>query len=344
MPSSSTPSSLPSFPPVPLPTLQNVTAGIEAWIGSEAMRTLVTAFDGDDKFLLDSSVPLTERVTRLHAFSARWEDRPEGQERNDGFELDMTSQVRDIVLAATGALGLHGCPPPRHRDYDHVLMLGGLVRACFNRPAFAAELLGSGTVNTGGVVALGAHRPFKKSEKNPGEDEFLLAGKIGHPRLTEEYEALDLGTRLAFDLGTPEHVEGEKHDDIGGTWGVHHYRRADGLAVRVAAAPSSDPETRRAHTGDTYAFFAERLEQLPSGARLLIVTTPIYAPNQHFTALHRLGLPYDVHVETVGGDPARVEGALHQAFTPTRYLAEVRTALRALRGLSAAATEAPQEA
>ncbi|MFF0161878.1 hypothetical protein ACFYRY_30710 [Streptomyces sp. NPDC005263] len=348
MPSSSKPSTpsspLPSFPPVPLPTVQNVSAGIEAWIGSEAMRTLVTAFDGDDKFLLDPSVPLTERVTRLHAFSARWEDRPEGQERNDGFELDMTAQARDIVLAATGALGLHGCPPPRHRDYDHVLLLGGLVRACFNRPAFAAELLSSGTVHTGSVVALGAHRPFKKSEKNPSEDEFLLARKIGHPHLTEEYEALDLGTRLAFDLQSPEHVEGERHDDIGGTWGVHHYRRPDGLAIRVAAAPSSDPAVRRAHTGDTYAFFAERLEQLPRGARLLIVTTPIYAPSQHFTALHRLGLPYGVHVETVGGDPARVEGALHQPFTPTRYLAEVRGALRALVGLSAAATEAPQEA
>ena len=92
-------------PPVPLPTVQNVPAGIEAWIGSEAMRTLVTAFDGDDKFLLDPSVPLTERVTRLHAFSARWEDRPDGQERNDGFELDMTAQVRTSSW-----------PPPGHWD------------------------------------------------------------------------------------------------------------------------------------------------------------------------------------------------------------------------------------
>jgi hypothetical protein len=322
-----------SFPAVPLAASGDaILPAVDNWIRSQAMRALVTAFDGDEKSVIDADGTLAERVETLYAFSERWQNRAAGQERNEAADLPLTPQQTEVVLAATAALGLNDCPPPRHTDYDHVVLLGGLVRACFNRPAYAAELCDAGRVRTDSIVALGGHRPFRSSA-DPAEDEFRLADRIGHPELTEEYQALDAGTRAAFRLGEPEHVEGERAQDIGGTWGVRHYRRPGGGTVRVAAAPSSDPAARRAHTGDTYAFLAERMEQLRPGARLLLVTTPIYAPSQHFTALHRLALPYRVQVETVGGDPAGRPEALHQPFSATRYLAEVRTALRSLRGL-----------
>ncbi|MGW3942841.1 hypothetical protein [Streptomyces phaeochromogenes] len=322
-----------SFPAIPLAASGDaILPAVDDWIRSQAMRGLVTAFDGDEKSLIDADGDLAERVDALYAFSERWQNRAADQERNEAADLPLTPQQTEVVLAATAALGLHDCPPPRYADYDHVLLLGGLVRACFNRPAYAAQLCDAGQVRTDSIVALGGHRPFRSSA-DPAEDEFRLADLTGHPELTEEYQALDAGTRTAFRLAEPEHVEGEHIHDIGGTWGVRHYRRPGGGTVRVAAAPSSDPATRRAHTGDTYAFFAERMEQLQPGTRLLLVTTPIYAPSQHFTALHRLALPYQVQVETVGGDPVGLVDALHQPFSATRYLAEVRTALRSLRGL-----------
>ncbi|MFD9398229.1 hypothetical protein ACFWA4_05350 [Streptomyces sp. NPDC060011] len=331
------------YDPIPLVgTGENMRQRIDEWISSDAMTALVSAFrDEDDlhaKELHGTPADLRERVARLYAFSQKkWQNRVAGQERNAASELPITEEQRDAVLAASTALGLHQGPGPRHRDYDHVLLLGGLVRACFNRPGYAAQLLADGQVRTESVIALGGHRPFRALPENPAEDEFTLAARIGHPELSEEYQALDAGTRQAFNLGDPEQTEGERHDDIGGTWGVRHYRASDGTSVRVAAAPSSDPTQRRAHTGDTYAFFAEHMTELRPGARLLLVTTPIYVPSQHFTALHRLALPYGVEVETIGGDPAVADPALTQTFTPTRYLAEVHTALRALDGLAAAA-------
>ncbi|MFF3851467.1 hypothetical protein [Streptomyces sp. NPDC002328] len=316
---------------------KDLIADIDAWLASDAMRALVTAFHGDPDALAGTPGTLLARIDALFEFTGSVNTRLEDAERNAADELPMTPDQADTTLAAVTALGLRDELPPRHREYDHVLMLGGLVRACFNRPAYAARLLDDGTVSAGAVTALGGHRPFGKKASDPNELESAISERLGHPELTEEYQALDLGTRLAFGLGDPEREEGEESPDPaklpGLTWGVKHYRTGAGLSVRVAAAPSTVPE-RRAHTGETYAFFAERLASLKPGARLLLVTTPIYTPMQHFTAIRMLALPYDVEVETIGGDVPDRAPALRQPFTPTKYLNEVRTTVRALRALT----------
>ncbi|MEU0672754.1 hypothetical protein ABZ330_07655 [Streptomyces sp. NPDC006172] len=328
----------------PRPTLpgsgKDLISDIDAYLTSDAMRALIAAFQGDPDALSGSPATLTERIDRLYEFTATFNTRLEDKERNTADELPMTPDQADTTMAAVAALGLRDELPPRHREYDHVLMLGGLVRACFNRPAYAARLVDDGVVTAGAVTALGGHRKFKASDKNvkdPKERESAISERLGHPELTDEYDALDLGTRLAFGLGDPEHVEGDESPDLenlpGLSWDVRHYRRGDGLSVRVAAAPSEDPK-RRAHTGETYAFFARRMTSLKPGARLLLVTTPIYTPMQHFTAVRMLALPYDVEVETIGGDVPDRAPALRQRFTPTKYLNDLRTTVRALRALA----------
>jgi hypothetical protein len=102
-------------------------------------------------------------------------------------------------------------------------------------------------------------------------------------------------------------------------------------------APSSDPAARRADTADTYDWFAGTLARLEPGQSLLAVTTAIYVPAQHAAALRMLALPYGVRVETVGVVPGDVVPALAQSFTPSNYLQEVRSAIRAYRQLMDAA-------
>ncbi|MFC1410857.1 hypothetical protein ACEZCY_15935 [Streptacidiphilus sp. N1-12] len=323
-------------------TGKNLPSDIDTWLGSDAMRALLTAFGGDPEQLSGSIDDLPARCARLLEFTEQTNTRVGDLERHETGELAMTAEQAEVVLAVVDALGLRNSQPPDHAEYDHVLMLGGLIRACFNRPAYAAQLVREGRVGAGAVTALGAHRPFRENLVNPQEDERLLARGLGHPGLTDEYQALDLGTRLAFGLGEPESVEGETSPDPvnlpGLTWGIHHYRRADGSSARVAAAPSTEPQ-RRAHTGETYEFFAREMAELTPGTRLLLVTTPIYLPMQHFTAVRMLALPYGVEVETVGGDPAAQPNELVQSFTPTRYLNEIHTSARALKALADALAE-----
>jgi len=317
-----------SFETLPMVgTGRDLEQDIAAWTGSKPLRELVRAFDGgDDTFPAD--VPA--RLAALDAFSERWDTR-KGAERNLATELELDAGTEELVLAAARALGLVDARPPQRAEYDHVFVLGGLVRACLVRPAYAAELIRIGAVRTRHVTALGGHRPF-------GGNEFELAARAGVPEVREEFEALDKGTRLAFGLGTPTAEDGVHSDLPGGTWSVRHYEERSGLQVRVAAAPSSEPTTRRAHTADTYAWFAGTLARLEPGQSLLAVTTAIYVPAQQAAALRMLALPYGVRVETVGAVPGDVVPALAQTFTPSHYLQELRSAIREYRQLLTAVT------
>lgn len=301
---------------------------IDGWLASVPVHALVEAFSstGQDlelaRDLAAEKGDVAERLARLDAFTDRWDTR-RGRERNQADELPMRPDQEELVTAAAEALGMCGGTRLRYDRYDHVLMLGGLVRACLVRTAHAAHLIRSGQVTAGSVTALGGHRPFVG-------DEFELAARAGAPELAEEYEAMDFGTRRAFGLGAPESVEGEKSELPGGTWGVRHYRAADGTPVQVVAAPSSEPERRRADTPDSYAFFAEHVAALQPGERLLLVTTSIYVPAQHAAAVRMLKLPFGVEVDTVGNEPGAVAGMAPHQFTATKYLLEVRSTVRSL--------------
>ncbi|MGY1829078.1 hypothetical protein ACI8AA_01470 [Geodermatophilus sp. SYSU D01180] len=316
-----------SFAPVPIVgSGPDLVGDIAAWSASPPLRGLVAAFGGGDECFDGDPAA---RLERLDEFSDRWDTR-KGAERNLAAQLELTDEVEELVLAAARALGLVDPRPPRRDSYDHVFILGGLVRACLVRPVHAAQLIRSGTVRTPEVTALGGHRPF-------GGNEHDLARRAGVPDVAEEYEALDVGTRRAFDLQAPTAEEGEVSDLPGGTWSVRTYRTPTGLRIRVAAAPSSSPAERRANTPDTYEWFARRLARLEPGQRLLAITTAIYVPAQQAAALRMLALPFGVEVETVGVVPGDVVPELAQPFTATNYLQEIRSAIRNYRALLSAA-------
>ncbi|MDQ1747774.1 MAG: hypothetical protein QOD07_2037 [Frankiaceae bacterium] len=295
---------------------------IREWTSSQPLRDLVEDFGGDSRICTRDD--LFERLRLLDEFSDRWDTR-KGQERNLADQLDLTPGQSVRIIAAADALGLVESRPPEHHAYDHVLVLGGLLRACLARPARAAQLIQSGDIVAGAVTALGGHRPFRG-------DEFELAQLAGLPDLGEEFAALDAGTRRAFGLGEPLEVTGVESSLPGGAWTVHGYKWRN-VDVRVAAAPSSEPAARRANTADSYEWFARTIGRLEGGEHVLIITTTIYVPAQHAAALRMLALPHDVKVETVGIEPGAVISQLAQTFTPSHYLQEIRSAIRSIRDL-----------
>lgn len=334
----------PTGPSVPLPNstpdggVDAISSGIARWVGSAPLRELVARFGGRWP-----AGDLATVLAGLDDFSAGQWDFRAGRERPEAREPDLDDATAAQVHAAASALGLVRPRPPAQLRYAHLVVLGGLAHACLRRVAYAAHLLHAGpgaqlapagaTGATGGVevsgevAVLGSYRPLSEVERRTLAD----AGVSG---CDTEVDALDAAVRRSFGVSVPEVDDGLDAGHPHHSWSSRTYRPAGTPPVRVLAAPSSEPERRRAHTADTQRFWAEHA-QLAPGDEVLLVTAPIYVPFQHCDALRTLAVPYGCEIETVGVDPTLPELVRlpEPTLTPGRYLQEIRSAIRSMRAL-----------
>ena len=235
----------------------------------------------------------------------------------------------ELILAAANALRLVDADRPPHAAYDHLLVLGGLGRACLQRTEYAARLVRDGVVVVPEVAALGSFRPLTEAETTlPG-----LADSH------YEADAMDVGVRSAFGLDEPALSESSGGAVTHRSWRVRTYRATGGPQVHVLAAPSSEPESRRAKTPDTYEFWARRFRLRPAD-RILVVTSPIYVPFQHSDAIRMLATRYGCGIDTIGFDATEAAIPLAPGATgPDRYLQEIRSGILSMQRLHHALVE-----
>ena len=312
-----------------LPDADNVPAAIEEWARSSALAELVRLSGAE----VPAGLGLPDLLAWLEDFSAAWDFRG-GKERNLFEARSLDPAIDRAIKDDAAALGLiNGGVRPQGR-YDHVLILGGLARACLARPLAAAQLLSEDGVDGGAVTALGGFRELRGDEVGMVEE--VAPEQAGTQAVDDEFDAMDAGVRLAFGLGSPDAEREFRAESTFGSWRVHEYTTAVGRPVFVVAAPSSEPEVRRTNTADSYEWFATALAGLHAGQRLLLVTSDIYVPFQHADALRVLGLPYEVQIETMGILPGDLDPRLKQSFSADAYLQEVRSTIMAFGRLLAA--------
>jgi len=261
----------------------------------------------------------------LDDFAASHWDYRAGAERNLVPDRRASPETEDLVLNASRALGLDATYQPEHHDYDAILVLGGLLRACLARPTYARQVLDQG-VRARSVVALGGFRPL-------AGDELELASPLELPgEQLDEFHAMVEGVTRAFGpLGDPA-VSEERADSLESSSLV--YRYAGPPEVTVVAAPSSAPEQRRANTRDTYKYWIEQIAPLPCGSKVLVITTAIYVPYQGCVAIESLGVSHGLTVETIGvANDSPLFGLSPQRLKWSNYLQEIRSAIGGMLAL-----------
>jgi len=290
---------------------------VERWASSEAMKTLVSEFGGSV-----ANRGTDDLLGYLDAFSAEHWDFRRGQERNLAVSVQFTPERDAVILECAAELGLSQVPP-LHEHYDTVVMTGGMVRAGIAKPRYVRMLLDGG-LRVDNVVFLGGFRPF-------GGDEHAVAAGLGVEG-DNEFDAMVAGLHRAFGpLGEPTVEEGLAPSQ-NGSWRELSWQ-ASGLRVSAIAAPSSEPEVRRANTVDTYRFWAGSRRQA-SEQSILVVTAPVYVPYQGAGAVEVLGLEYGLAVETVGISRRTGHlGAFAQDYEARHHLQEIRSAIRGMRSL-----------
>ena len=297
---------------------------LERWINSPPLSEL-PAYWGE-------RAPNTDAASLFRwysQFSAKYWDFRAGQERDQASQPALSDIQVEAALEGAEALGLRGSRQPLRRSYDVVLVLGGLIRACITRPRFAAELVDQG-LRTSSVVALGGFRRLSKEEREIG-------AALGID-VDDEFGAMLVGLTNAFDVRRGPQVD---HSPGAGTgnadWRVATLQGEPNLSV--VAAPSREPDARRANTADTLDWWTMRVGGVQE-RKILVVTSSIYVPYQGAAAIQELGLRRGASVETVGTSQAAANlGDQTQQYAPSNYLQEIRSAILGYAGLYQAVQE-----
>lgn len=312
-----------------------IEAQLEAWTSSSALEELVAMHAG--KLPMDGS--LAERLQWLEAFSVRWDFRGKAREQGGSGSsgqdasgaarwelldsgLDPRQDRRVVELARD--LGLVDNHPPRRRNVDFLLILGGARLSNLLRPRYAGELISTGLADPRQMVLLGASRAVMPSERD-ATDSYA-------PKANTEFDLLTAaaGQEFGFDPETREEEGNEDPDNPNASWRVWEIPAevvGIGRSIIAIEAPSPEPQSRRANTADAYSFFA-RYRKLERRSSCLLVTSQIYVPYQHLEAVRSLAVPFGLELETVGF-PADWQAQLQGMQRPVNYLQEVRSTIQA---------------
>lgn len=299
-------------------------AQIDAWAERLRDHGVVSAFS-EIATRDQGGLQGAELIDALESFAVDYWDFRGGRERNLADRPEFSSTQAEEINAAADELGLTETLPPRRREYDAVVMTGGMVRAGIVKPRHLRELYDGDLVWKEGIF-LGGFRPF-------AGDEVELAPILGVDG-NNEFDAMSVGMRQAFALGVPDSTRGfdpaTRSQPTAADWREESWAW-NGRMLRVIAAPSSEPQRRRANTADTYRFWASRAEGIES---VLIVTTPIYVPYQGAAAIEVLGIECGFSVETVAVSATASDLGDHsQPFLPQHRAQELRSAIHGFHRL-----------
>ena len=318
--------------------LRGLERQISEWSSCEALAELVALTDP----ALQLPTATRDRLAALEQFSSAWDFRGRarsqyaasgGSQDSGGSarwlieETSMDATINGRILHLADKLGLVVADAPIGQSFDSVLVLGGARLSNLLRPQRAAELLKRATIKAAEVVLLSSTRPVMASERD--------ATDTYAPAAESEFELINHGAAIAFGLRLGRaRAEQRDDDNLNSRWRIWSFDPSDselGIPVVSMAAPSLEPDKRRANSADAYAFFAQHMAHRIGGSCLL-VTSQIYVPYQHLEAVRSLALKFDIELETVGVPPAQRAG-LQGMENPVNYLQEIRSTILSARAL-----------
>ncbi len=286
------------------------------WLYSEPLRKLVKLFDGEELANQIGHNRETD-LDSLHRFAERWDFR-KGKERWAVDDGQFVARNQEYIMEQATILGLKDVIDP-HIEPDYILPLGGARLSNYVRPKMAKKIIDEKGYVGRTIVALSGTRPLNEIEM-PFVEEYA-------PDALTEFDAINGGLEKAFGLNefSEERID---NDNINLCSAVRKYKdQYKGSDIYSLAAPSSDPEHRRANSYDTFEFFLDHFN-IADGKKLLLVTSCIYVPFQYLKFMG-LAINGGFDVDCIGSDVVD-SGSLSK---PSNYLQEIKGTIDAIYGL-----------
>lgn len=308
-------------------TEEKVINEIETWLMSPELMDIVQAFGG----LYPDTKNIKELADWLLEFSDIWDYRRRQKTAKDVKTGEaarwmvnndsITKEQEEVIYRGIDKLGLRGVSDSFFNVYDYIVALGGARMSCLFRPRFAKCLLERMEKAPKAVVMLSGMRPVSDSERE-ATDTYALGVRT-------EFDLINAGAEKVFELEHEYMEEKYCNPNPNRSWAIRTYStQGYDFPILSVSGPSSDPETRRANSADTFAFFAEK-QHIEPGSRVLLVTSQIYVPYQQLEAIRTWAIPNNVYVETVGF-PGEWNTNQQGMMKPANYLQEIRSTIQAV--------------
>lgn len=233
----------------------------------------------------------------------------------------LSEQQVSATMNAAETLGMVDCTLPIQTSYDYILVLGGARMSCLFRMKYAKELCDSHGITVKEIVGLTGMRPILESERSATDTYAIGAGT--------EFDLMCAAAQTVLETTQAETLKQTTNENRNSSWAIAQYTGR--VPIAVLAAPSSEPDKRRANTADTFTFW-EKQRDIQRGKQILLVTSQIYVPYQQLEAARILGLMYENSVETVGF-PREWSANMQGLQTAANYLQEIRSTLLSMNKL-----------
>lgn len=226
---------------------------------------------------------LAEIFDLLNTDRTRIEKDYNGRTREDGRVLETQvlespenlDPLRKKLYPLLVELGFMHINQPLSEKHSRILVLAGAFSACFTKTISAARWKDSSTLSVDG---LSCYRPINPKER--ATSPFMSSNDTEFGVLSDAFSEV-------FGLS-----ENGFQDDFAGDRNLNRIScirdfsvRPGSCLYRVYAAPSSEPELRRADTADTLRFYMENAGVSP-GESLLAVTANLYCNRQFLQLAH----------------------------------------------------------
>ena len=193
-----------------------------------------------------------------------------------------------------------------------ILIYGGALGACFDRTGYGAQFV---TAKTTSVDALTCYRPINPVERKKSGSASMADTEFG--ALTEAFEKV-FGLSSS---GWDDSFHGDRNLNSISCCRMHE-QDSTTTAYRIYAAPSSDPEIRRADTGDCLSFYLKNTHPGEEES-LLTITNNRYCNRQFIQTAYELIVGgCDADFDIVGCHPdEKIIGV--EKYDPMQYLQDL---------------------
>ena len=306
---------------------ENFIAKCKSWLYTPELDILVEQFENR----IPQNLSFTDRLDWLVNFSQIWDFRRMQSTAKDlktgetARWLISNSNLNEMQMTAAvktaEKLGMVNGQAPSDKNYDAILVLGGARMSCLFRMRYAKKLCDSYGIRAKEIVGLTGMRLISDSERS-ATDTYAVEAET-------EFDLMCEAAKNVFGLKVEESREGELLDSLNCSWAIARYKNR--IPITIVAAPSLEPEKRRANTADTFQFWREQRKAEEENSALL-VTSQIYVPYQQLEAVRILGIPYGYNLETVGF-PKEWSAGMQGLQTAVNYLQEIRSVLLSMQKL-----------